>query len=73
MALRWGRHTHHRERVAKEEEELQKNLLSHITIELHHPTEPAGDPQVTWSCATLMLLPKDPRHTGDPESTQHEP
>lgn len=29
----------HRKRVAKEEEELQKNLLSHITTELHHPTE----------------------------------
>jgi hypothetical protein len=58
--------------VAEEEEQLKKNLLSHITIELHHPTEPARDPRVTWSCATLMLLPKDPRHMGDPESTQHE-
>lgn len=29
----------HRERVAEEEEQLKKNLLSHITIELHHPTE----------------------------------
>lgn len=34
--------THHGERVAEQEEQLQESLPPHLTWELHHPTEPAG-------------------------------
>lgn len=36
--------THHGERVAEQEEELQEDLPPHVSGELHQPTEPVGTP-----------------------------